>query len=71
MLQPEASVHQSEASVDPANRELRAGTDYPEHARTYRKFVTGVLLFAAHVLVILLILAWVFSGSFGTTPLAG
>jgi hypothetical protein len=40
--------------------------DWAEHARTYRYFVRGVLLFAAHVFVILLILAWVFSDSLST-----
>jgi aa3 type cytochrome c oxidase subunit IV len=44
--------------------------DWAEHQRTYKGFVRGVLLFAAHVLVILLILAWVFSDSLGTTPVA-
>ena len=43
--------------------------DWAEHERTYRGFVRGVLLFAAHVLIILLILAWVFSGSFNSPPL--
>lgn len=32
--------------------------DYEDHLRTYRVFVGWVLLFAAHVLVILLLLAW-------------
>src|SRR5205814_10347874 len=43
--------------------------DWSEHERTYRGFVRGVLLFAAHVLISLLILAWVFSGSFNSPPL--
>jgi hypothetical protein len=43
--------------------------DWAEHERTYKGFVRGVLLFAAHVLIILLILAWVFSGSFNTAPI--
>jgi hypothetical protein len=40
--------------------------DWDEHERTYRGFVKGVLIFAAHALVILLILAWVFADSFNT-----
>jgi Bacterial aa3 type cytochrome c oxidase subunit IV len=39
--------------------------DFAEHQRTYRRFVAGVTIFAGHVLAILLILGWVFSGSFG------
>jgi hypothetical protein len=31
--------------------------DYAEHERTYRLFVKGVALFAAHVLAILILLA--------------
>jgi Bacterial aa3 type cytochrome c oxidase subunit IV len=45
--------------------------DFVEHEQTYRYFVKGVFLFAAHVLVILLILAWVFADSFGNAPLTG
>jgi len=45
--------------------------DFEEHTRTYRYFVRGVFLFAAHVLAILLILGWVFSNYLGTPPLAG
>jgi len=45
--------------------------DFAEHQRTYRYFVRGVFLFAAHVLVILLILAWVFADRFGSAPLTG
>lgn len=41
--------------------------DWAEHTRTYRGFVKGVLLFAAHALIVLLILAWVFADSFGAT----
>jgi len=37
----------------------------------YKGFVKGVLLFAGHVLVILLILAWVFSDNFGTQAVTG
>jgi len=44
--------------------------DWAEHERTYKYFVRGVAVFAAHVLVILLILAWVFSDSLGTVPIA-
>ena len=32
--------------------------DYEEHERTYRGFVKGVLLFTAHVLLILALLAY-------------
>lgn len=46
-----------------------AQDDWAEHERTYRGFVKGVLLFAAHVFVILLILAWVFSDSLSTPPI--
>lgn len=42
--------------------------DWAEHERTYRGFVKGVVLFAAHVLAILLILAWVFADSFNVPP---
>jgi aa3 type cytochrome c oxidase subunit IV len=42
--------------------------DWVEHERTYRGFVKGVVLFTAHVFLILLILAWVFSGSFNVPP---
>jgi hypothetical protein len=45
--------------------------DWTEHARTYRWFVRGVLLFAAHALVILLILAWVFADEMGAVALTG
>lgn len=45
--------------------------DWAEHERTYKGFVTGVFLFAGHVLVVLLILAWVFSGSFGAQAFTG
>jgi len=45
--------------------------DFVEHEQTYRYFVKGAFLFAAHVLVILLILAWVFADSFGNSPLTG
>jgi hypothetical protein len=46
--------------------------DWSEHARTYRWFVRGVVLFAGHVLVILLILAWVFADEMGASAaLAG
>lgn len=32
--------------------------DYAEHQRTYRGFVRGVVLFVAHVLVILALMAY-------------
>ena len=44
--------------------------DWAEHERTYRGFVKGVLIFAAHVLVIMLLLAWVFSDSLGTPSIS-
>ena len=46
-----------------------AQEDWAEHERTYKGFVKGVFIFAAHVLVILLILAWVFSDSLSTPPI--
>jgi Bacterial aa3 type cytochrome c oxidase subunit IV len=45
--------------------------DFAEHEKTYRFFVKGVLLFAAHVLVVLLLLAWIFADRFGNVPLTG
>lgn len=45
--------------------------DWAEHERTYRGFVKGVVLFAAHALIILLVLAWVFADSFNTPSIAG
>jgi hypothetical protein len=42
--------------------------DWAEHERTYRGFVRGVVLFSAHVVLILLILAWVFADSFNVPP---
>jgi hypothetical protein len=47
-----------------------AEDDWAEHQRTYRGFVKGVLIFAAHVLAILLILAWVFADSLSTPPIS-
>jgi len=47
-----------------------APADWAEHERTYRGFVQGVVLFTAHVFIILLILAWVFSDAFNTPPVA-
>ncbi len=41
---------------------------WAEHERTYRGFVKGVVIFTAHVFVILLILAWVFADSFNVPP---
>ncbi|RTL73007.1 MAG: aa3-type cytochrome c oxidase subunit IV [Hyphomicrobiales bacterium] len=38
--------------------------DYAEHLRTYRGFVRGVVIFVAHVAVILLFLGWWFSPAF-------
>ena len=45
------------------------GEEWAEHERTYKYFVRGVILFAAHALIVLLILAWVFSDSLGTTSM--
>ena len=45
--------------------------DWAEHERTYRGFVKGVLLFAAHILVVLLLLAWVFADSLSTPSITG
>lgn len=41
--------------------------DWAEH----EGFVRGVLIFAAHVLTVLLILAWVFSDSYNTPSITG
>jgi hypothetical protein len=45
--------------------------DWTEHTRTYTGFVRGVLLFAAHALVILLIVAWVFADEMGAVAFSG
>ena len=45
--------------------------DWAEHEKTYRGFVRGVTIFAAHVLIVLLVLAWVFADSFSTPSIAG
>jgi Bacterial aa3 type cytochrome c oxidase subunit IV len=45
-----------------------AEENWAEHERTYRGFVKGVVIFTAHVFVILLILAWVFADSFNVPP---
>jgi hypothetical protein len=39
--------------------------DWQYHERTYKWFVRGTLLFAAHALVILLILGYIFSDNMG------
>jgi hypothetical protein len=49
------------ANVD---RPTTSQEHWAEHERTYRGFVKGVVLFTAHVVLILLILAWVFADSF-------
>ncbi len=55
----------------PTSEALAAGEeDWAEHERTYRGFVKGVVVFTAHVFVILLILAWVFSDAFNTPPVS-
>lgn len=45
-----------------------AAHDWAEHERTYHGFVKGVVIFTAHVFVILLILAWMFADSFNVPP---
>jgi hypothetical protein len=45
--------------------------EWAEHERTYKGFVRGVIIFTAHVLVVLLILGWVFSDSFNTPSVTG
>ena len=39
--------------------------DLEERRKVYRWFVRGTFLFAAHVLAVLLVLGYIFSGSFG------
>jgi hypothetical protein len=53
------------ANVD---RPTTSQENWAEHERTYRGFVKGVVLFTAHVVLILLILAWVFADSFNVPP---
>jgi hypothetical protein len=48
------------ATYEPAHQ-----IDFADHQRTYRAFVRGVAVFAAHVAVVLLILAYVFSSRMG------
>lgn len=50
-----ASVSQEEGAR--AHDNPAFADDYAEHERTYRLFVKGVALFAAHVLAILILLA--------------
>jgi Bacterial aa3 type cytochrome c oxidase subunit IV len=58
------------AALDqPVDRPSSTTKDWAEHERTYRGFVKGVFIFAAHVLLILLILAWIFSDSLGASPI--
>jgi hypothetical protein len=45
--------------------------DRAEHERTYRGFVKGVIIFTVHALIVLLVLAWVFSDTFNTSPVTG
>jgi Bacterial aa3 type cytochrome c oxidase subunit IV len=54
--------------MDKVNAPPMQAEIWAEHERTYRGFVKGVVIFTAHVFVILLILAWVFSGSFNVPP---
>ena len=48
-----------------ATLETTPQIDLADHHRTYRGFVRGVVLFTAHVAIILLILAYVFSSRMG------
>jgi hypothetical protein len=58
------------AALDqPVDRPSSRTSDRAEHERTYRGFVKGVFIFAAHGLLMLLILAWVFSDSLGASPM--
>jgi hypothetical protein len=50
---------------DMATQSSMAPEDMAEHKRTYARFVRGVAVVAAHALVILAILAWVFSAQMG------
>jgi hypothetical protein len=45
--------------------------EWTEHTRTYTWFVRGVILFAAHALVILFILAWMFADEMGAVAFTG
>jgi hypothetical protein len=59
------------AALDqPVNRPSSTTNDWAEHERTYRAFVKGVFIFAAHVLLVLLLLAWIFADSLGSSPIA-
>jgi hypothetical protein len=49
------------ADIDEAAPEI----DMAERRKVYRWFVRGTLLFAAHVLAVLLVLGYVFSDGFG------
>lgn len=39
--------------------------EFEEHVQTYRAFVKGVFAIAAVALLVLMLLAWTFSASFG------
>jgi len=39
--------------------------EFEEHVQTYRAFVRGVFTVAALALLVLMLLAWTFSASFG------
>jgi hypothetical protein len=49
----------------------QTSTNQREQELTYRRFVRGVLIFTAHVAVVLLVLAWVFSDNFGSVAVTG
>jgi len=58
------------ATLDqPVDQPSSKTNDWAEHERTYRGFVKGVFIFAAHVLLVLLILAWVFSDGLGASSM--
>jgi aa3 type cytochrome c oxidase subunit IV len=61
---------QGQVNMD-SDQQLSAPEDWAEHERTYRGFVKGVVVFTAHVFVILLFLAWVFAGNFNVPAAAG
>ena len=66
-LQSRIKVWQTMASPE---QQPTAQEDWAEHERTYRGFVKGVVVFTAHVFVILLLLAWVFADSFNVPAAA-
>ena len=53
-----------ERIASPEPKDAYPEVDLAEHQKTYRWFVRGALLFAAHVAVVLLVLGYIFSDSF-------